>query len=194
MTLTYRTESLEEKTVEIPRGNWDAWSLANFLSYYLDGYKVVYDEGSLAFNFLPSLRITRTDRSAWKYLGFPSWTPTNTLIPYSIDVINLSTVQRIHVETNLTINNIPTSGRLACIPVDQSYGEMIKYFDADGLNRVLCLDHVIGRLEIWLTDQEGNPLEDYLLPDDYEYQYPAWQICLSITPTDNAGYTSFIAT
>ena len=194
VSLSYRTSSLEYKTIDIPSGNWDAYSLANYLSYALDGVKVTYDEGSLHFLFSPEIYITGASKSAFPYLGIPSWYSSSYYgsLTESINPINLSTLQRIHVESNLTVNNIPISGRLAVVPVDQWYGEMIKYFDADNLNTVLCMDHYIGRLEIWLTDENGIPLDFYLPSTStalgLPYSYPEWQMCLSITPVDNPGF------
>lgn len=192
--MRYKTPSETYETIEIPRGNWDAYSLQNFLSANLVGHKVVYDEGNLHFCFLPDIYISNVDSRAAKLLGIPTWFSSfffGTLTE-SINSVNLSTVQRIHVESNLTINNIPLSGRLAVIPVEQNFGEMIDYFDADGLNKVLCLDHVIGRIEIWFTDQDGNPLESYLgaseLPGGHTRTFPEWQLTLSITPQDNVGF------
>jgi hypothetical protein len=102
----------------------------------------------------------------------------------------MSTIQQINIESNLSINNVPVSGRLLTVPVLESYSELINYYDPDGTYKSHCLDHILQRIEIRLTDEGGNSLASYLetLSGVPPLQYPSWSICLAVDEIINEGF------
>lgn len=158
-----------------------------------DGISVLYDDARTKFVFDPEIRIQATT-TCKRALGFPSWFPfipngvPITIVTESLQPIRLCTIERVHVESRLTINNIPLSGRISCIPVSQEYNEMIEYYDVDGNQKAHCLDYVIQRIEVWLTDQDGTRLEDLVEQTSYPIQLPEWQLCIGVDEIVNGGY------
>lgn len=158
----------------------------------VDGITVTYDEGRTKFMFSPSIRL-QDATTCKKVLGIPSWYPLPgypSIITESIQPINMSTIQQINIESNLSINNVPVSGRLLTVPVLESYSELINYYDPDGTYKSHCLDHILQRIEIRLTDEQGNPLASYLetLSGVPPLEYPSWYICLAVDEITNDGF------
>jgi len=123
-------------------------------------------------------------------LGFPTpaspttWTLNN--ISKSQMPIRLSGPTCIHVNTNLPLFNIPTSGRLATIGVSVNYGELLLYFDESNSQPVLLTSQFLDYIRIQLTDENNEELECY--------DHLPWQCVISIDPIEGSGYESMTNT
>lgn len=178
-------------SIVIPKGNWNAVGLSNYLTEQLKDKgvdnEVTYDCGRLAFNFKNAVDIIRpqTAKQVLTYLGFPIPdldTTSYTNVTTSSQPINLSGPTCIHVNTDLPLFNIPQSGRLATIGVDVNYGELLLYFDESGSQPPLMTAQYIDTITIQLTDEYGDELTCY--------EHLPWQCVLSIDPVENSGYSS----
>jgi len=175
--------------ITIFRGNWDAWALANYLTSELssESISVYYDEGALGFIFYPSIDIVASGTTCGKELGlgydFEDGNYTKSIVP-----IQLSGPYVINVDTSLSINNFPISGRLACVPLNCNFGECLLYTDVDGGQPSLCMDHDLKTITITLVDQDGKDLDEYL-DSENDHVIPNWQVCISIQPEPNNSYT-----
>jgi len=182
------------KATEIFAGNWDACSLAAFLTaqFALDTdpafHTVVsYDCGSLRFVFDPPLVVDSGKSNCQKELGF--WYPPDVLEVLSTSnfPINLSGVNQIKVDSNLSVYNLPPSGVLCALPFQANYGEMFHYYDTDGSQPVFVSDHHIQTIEIKLLDQFDNSLSRWIPTPTgnyasfyYKFQLPTWRVHLTI--------------
>lgn len=168
--VTY-TNSNPAFTITIPAGNYSASSLAATINSLVStaGYSyltVAFDCSSQLFTFsdtdgVPATGWIPAGGTALPYLGFPLGYTSTTGVTTSQFPPNLAGVTRIHVETNLPLFTLPPSGRLASVPVDAGYGEMMSFTDFQGNHCILCTTHDLTNIEIRLTDQNGRKLDGY---------------------------------
>lgn len=174
------------KTVVIPAGNYDPCMIARYLNdkLYPEVETVCWDAAESIFRFCPSINIQDTSTAA-KLLGFkPGVTYTNAT--HSVLPANVWGPQRIIVNSNLHLFNIPINGRLAVIPITVKYGEMIHYNNLGSTYFYLCMNHQLQNIHITLTDEDGYPLKAY---DEIP-----WDILISFEPIDNPGFQHHIET
>lgn len=150
--------------VPIFKGNWTHNALANYLTSKLttaraDGGAIVvtYDPYQLNFVFCPSISLDSSSTGN-KYLGFNDGEITETQTSAFPPVI-LNGPTCINVFTNLTINNIPLSNFLTCIPLNVPYGGHVAYDNNDTSESSLSLDQDIRFIRLTLRDEYGNLLE-----------------------------------
>jgi hypothetical protein len=173
-----------KKTVTIPAGNYDPGMIARYLNdqLYPDVQTVCWDPLAAKFRFCPSIDIL-PDSSAAPLLGFKLDTAyagaTESVLP-----ANVYGPQRIIVDTNLQLYNIPISGRLAVIPVSEKYGQMIHYNNFASTYNHLCMDQHFQAIRIKLTDEHGNLLGGF--------DEAPWDILISFEPIDNPGFQQHI--
>lgn len=172
--------------VPIFKGNWTHNALANYLTSKLttarsDGTSIVvtYDPYQLNFVFCPSIALD-VSSTGNKYLGFKDGEVAETQTSAFPPVI-LNGPTCINVFTNLTINNIPLSNFLTCIPINVPYGSHISYDNNDNSEAVLSLDQDIRFIRLTLRDEYGNLL-DY--PDNL-----LWEAQLGLQGTIPDGFS-----
>ena len=181
-TVTLNTGS---KTVTIPAGNYTPAQIARYINdqLYPDLQSVCWDPQMAVFRFCPGINIS-PDSTAAPLLGFVEGVQytgaTESVLP-----ANVYGPQRIIVHTNLQLFNIPISGRLAVIPIQESYGQMIHYNNFSSTHSHLCLNPYFQYLHIVLTDEEGDTL--------HGYDEMPWDMLISFEPIDNPGYQNFIS-
>jgi hypothetical protein len=149
---------------------------------YPDIQSVCWDPQSAAFRFCPGIDIL-PDSTAAPLLGFRLG-QTYTGATESVLPANIYGPQRIIVDTNLQLYNIPISGRLAVIPIQESYGQMIHYNNFSSTHNHLCLDQQFQRIRIRLKDEKGNLLAGF--------EEVPWDILISFEPIDNPGFQNHI--
>lgn len=88
--------------------------------------------------------------------------------------------QCINVWTNFTMNNIPVSQYLACIPINTTYGNYIFYTNYDSSEATLCLESDITNIRIVLKDDHDKELE---YPEEL-----GWEIVLAMISTVPEGF------
>lgn len=174
-----------EATITIPSGDWNAQSLASYLTEQLEAANVPvvveYDSGILGFHFTPAVYIL-APTDCQDLLGFPDDFMSLIADHHSTIPVRMSGPSRLHINSNLSLFTYPPSGRLATIPVSVNYGELLNYFDESGTQPSLCMDHNIQRIELHITDQDNNELEAY---DEIP-----WGVILSITPVQMEAFSS----
>lgn len=177
--------STGKKAVVFPRGNYDPCTIARYLNdqLYPDVQTVCYDPMALAFRFCPGINIVGSATTAAAMLGFQEGVDytgaTQSVLP-----VQLGGPRRIIIETDLRLFNIPTSGRLAVIPITQNYGEMITYENFASTHNHLAMDQDFQSIRISLTDEKGNPLEGI--------EGEPWDLLISFQPIDNPGFIPFV--
>jgi hypothetical protein len=176
-TVTLNTGS---KTVTIPAGNYEPAMIARYLNdqLYPDVETVCWDSKMAVFRFCPAINI-QPDSTAAPLLGFKQGV-AYTAVTESVLPANVYGPQRIIVDTNLQLFNIPISGRLAVIPIQESYGQMIHYNNFASTYNHLCMDPHFQSIRIRLTDEHGEPLTGY--------DETPWDILISFEPIDNPGF------
>lgn len=175
--------------MDIYSANWDAPSLANYLTYSLSGTKVTFDETDLRFYFSPAITIL-SGTTAHKYLGLhPDFVGSVTQSHFPA---NLTCPQSIYVRTDLSTATIPASGILGIIPINVNFGDLITYDNTSSDTAMLCMDHTIRHITIRLTNENGSPLcpnvdlvNGYDINDDY---LPNWEIVLTMQTVEHSGY------
>lgn len=83
---------------------------------------------------------------------------------------------------------MPTSGILAGLPFTADYGTMFNYYDTDGSQPVLVMDHSLQTISIRLCDQFDEDLDNWIVSptgaySDFYKRYfsvPPWRIHLVI--------------
>lgn len=169
--------------INVPKGNWDAPGLALYLTQQsalgAGHVTVTYDYAQLKFLFSPAATIGPLTTN-FHIVGFPNPPPLFNFVSESPQPVQLSGPTRIHVNTNLSLYTVPTSGRLGTVPVTVDYGELLSYFDESGTEPSLCMEQHIDHLDIKLTDENNNPLEGY--------EDVPWGVIISITPVVNEGF------
>lgn len=185
LTIASTSDPNTQVVVTIPEGNWDAYGLAEYINEQIVGLDLTieYDAGRLGFLFDPGMHIYDTT-DCQDLLGFPDGyiTGNTESVEVSSIPVRMSGPSRIHVISNLSLYTIPNSGRLATVPVTVEYGELLNYFDESGTQPSLCMDQHLNRIELELTDENGDPL-----PMNEEIP---WGCVLSLDPVPNAGYES----
>lgn len=190
-TLIYLNSLNVSTIITIYEGNWDAYSLANYLTDQLasESIKVTYDEGLNKFLFDPSIQIEYVESLASRLLGIPDSITGN--LDRSVIPINMCPIRNIVVNTNLSMYNIPINNRLSIIPVEYNFNDLIQYKDQEAQSQPLIMDHAIKFIQIQLTDEDGVDLEEYLQEQDvdgYTDLYPEWTVILELTPVENPGF------
>jgi hypothetical protein len=169
------------QTVTLPAGNYHPGQIAYYLTEQLGSTTVCWDQQNAIFRFEPAINILGTSTSA-SLLGFKPGT-TYTGVTESVLPANTGGPQRIVVDTNLQLYNIPISGRLCVIPIKEKYGEMIQYSNFSATYNHLCMDQYLDTIRIRLTDFDGTPLNGY--------EEIPWDISISFEPMDNPGFQAF---
>lgn len=178
------------RRVPIFKGNWTEDALAKYLSDNLDPQppeppatnpiNVTYDPYQMHFTFCPNKIQLAPESTANKYLGFPDGynkaSSTSVFPPISV-----KGPQCINIWTNFTMNNIPVSSYLGCVPITVPYGYHLFYDNNDNSEATLCLDTDLQYVRITLKDEFGNPLE---YPDDL-----MWEIQLGLQSTIPDGFS-----
>lgn len=175
--LIYQKSPNQTETLTIPAGNWNAYTLAEYLTEFFklnpptQGIvSVSYDNLSNRFLFTPSVVILETD--AARELGLIS-TPDGYL---PLGEVNLSGVTNIQVMTSWSAANIPITGKLATIPNNAYFTEEIQFYEAAG-DPFLIVNQDISSLEVDLLDQYGNSLMEWL-PEVEGYRLPNWSLTI----------------
>lgn len=189
MTLIYSTLS-GNSTITIAKGNWDAFAMANFLSYSLaaESISVEYDPGLLKFLFTPN--ITVVGGTARKMLGF-SESGSSGSVDRSPYVVNFCPLQNFVIQTNFSVFDINSTSTIGVVPIECNYGDYIQFDDYMGSHPYLMVDHHVIQLQVALLDDRGNALETYLdtdwanAPTD---QFPEWSFTIAFEPIDNKGF------
>lgn len=173
------------KTVTIPAGNWNPAMIARYLNdqLYPDTQMVCYDDQSKVFRFCPGINILNQGTTAHAILGFRKGVDyigaTESVLP-----VQLYGPTRIIVETNLQVYNLPINGRLAMVPITESFGQMIHYNNHSSTHSHLCMDQFFQHIRVRLTDEKGELLT--------AYEEVPWDLMISFEPIDNPGFQSFI--
>lgn len=173
------------RTISINSQNWNAYTLADFLTTTfkdtptLNGeVTVTYDIYTNRFTFSPGLPVVHTDTlaftDAWKELGIKEGSYTS--IGYSNTEVDLSGVTKIQVESSWSATNLPITGKLATIPNDTYFTEELQFYEASG-DPFLVVNQDITSITIDLQDQFGTSLSEWL-PEDETYEYPPWSITI----------------
>lgn len=181
--------------VPIFAGNWTHNAMANYLTSKLtlagaplttggarQPIVVTYDPYQLSFVFCPSISLDATSQGN-KYLGFTDGSVATTSTSQFPPVI-LNGPSCINIFTNLTINNIPVSNFLGCVPINVPYGCHISYDNNDFSEASLSLDNDIRFIRLTLRDEYGNLLE-----------YPSgllWEAQLSLQATVPDGFSPLV--
>lgn len=166
-------------SVPIFKGNWTEETLANYLTSKLTGITVTYDPYQMYFSFCPAISIDKSS-TANHLLGFPSGIPIVGVNKSAFPPVALRGPQCINVWTNFTMNNIPVSQYLACVPINTTYGNYIFHVNYDNSESTLCLESDITNIRIVLKDDH-----------DQELEYPeelGWEIILAMTSTIPEGF------
>lgn len=167
------------QSVSIFEGNWTPETLANFLSDQLIDITVTWDPYQFHFTFCPSITILGSS-TASPYLGFTLGKEYTTVQKSQFPPVKLKGPTCINVWTNFTMDTIPYSEFLACVPVNVAYGEHLFYTNYDNSQAVMSLASDIHYIRISLRDEKGN-LFDY--PDDIE-----WSVDLAIQSAIPEGF------
>ena len=181
------------RRVPIFKGNWTEDTLANYLTSILNptpsgppspyvGVTVQYDPYQMHFTFCPNIEIA-ADSTANKYLGFPDGAITSTTIS-EFPPVALKGPQCVNVWTNFTMNNIPLSSYLGCVPITAPYGYHIFYDNNDNSESTLCLDTDLQYVRLTLRDEHGNLLE---YPDNL-----IWEAQLGFQSTIPDGFSPLV--
>jgi hypothetical protein len=165
--------------VPIFKGNWTEETLANYLTENVPGVTVAYDPYQFQFRFCPSISVSG-DSTANPYLGFPTGVDTLNTQSSSFPPVKLKGPQCINVWTNFTMNNIPVSQFLACVPINATYGNYIFHTNYDNSESTLCLESDITNIRVILKDDYGNDLE---YPEELD-----WEITFAMIATIPEGF------
>lgn len=169
------------QTVNIFSGNWTPSTLANYLTNQLapSGVTVSFDPYQFQFTFCPSITLLPTS-TALPYLGFPAGTTQTNVTTSAFPPVKLKGPVCINVWTNFTMDTIPFSEFLTCVPLNVPYGEHLFYSQFDDSQSVLSLDSDIQYIRVSLRDDRGNLL-DYPLELD-------WEVTLAIQTAMPEGF------
>jgi hypothetical protein len=166
--------------IPIIAGNWTECTLANYLTSSLiaEAITVSYDPYQLLFTFCPEISVSKNG-SANPYLGLSSEEDVTTN-QSSFPPVLLRGPQCINIWTNFTMNNIPISQYLSCVPIQTSYGNYIFFTNYDSSESTLCLESDITNIRVILKD-ERDQLLDY--PPEL-----MWEITLAMISTIPEGF------
>lgn len=164
-------------------GNWTEEALANYLTTQLKAQNlaitITWDPYQLGYHFCPSIDMTQ-ESTVLPYLGFAGNVNYLDATFSEFPAVLLKGPPCINVWTNLTMNTIPVSQYLTCVPVNTTYGNYIFHTNYDNSESTLCLQSEINHIRIILKDDMGNDLE---YPDEL-----TWSIDLAIIPTLPEGF------
>lgn len=147
-------------------GNWTPETLANYLTTKLTGITVAYDPYQLQFTFCPQITILGTS-TILPYLGFPQDVTQTNVQKSSFPPVKLNGPVCLNVYTNFTVDTIPFSEFLQCVPINVPYGQYVFFQNFDPSQSALVLDSDIQYIRVSLRDDRGN-LFDYPLDLDWE--------------------------
>lgn len=139
---------------------------------------VTWDPYQLKYYFCPN-GITLLESEANKLLGFPEEGITGENMSVYPALLDGPTC--INLYTNFTINNIPVSHNLACIPLNAGYGSYVFVSNYDNSQSSLILDHDINTVRLILQDGDGNALS---YPDNLQ-----WECQLAIQSVPPEGFS-----
>lgn len=154
------------RSVPIFKGNWTEDTLAGYLTEQFKNplelnkeIVVSWDPYQLVFYMCSQTPFSIDSSStANKYLGFPEGFVADPKMSVFTPV-SLKGPQCIQVWTNFTMNNIPVSSFLACVPILVPYGYHIYYDNNDTSESTLCLDTDLQYVRLTLKDEHGNVLD-----------------------------------
>lgn len=173
-----------KKVVTIPVGNYTPDCIASYLqnNLYSELVQVCWDPSTAVFRFHPGINI-EPDSTIAPLLGFQRGVQykgaTESVLP-----ANVYGPQRITVDTNLQLYNIPTSGRLCTIPVKETYGQVIHYNNYSATHQHLCMDPHFQTIRIRLIDEDGDLLT--------AYDETPWYLDISFEIIENPGFQAHI--
>ena len=195
-------------SISIPAGNYTGYTLATLLtngttrwaSFDISTSKIKFWSNAAMTTpllIVPVYTAGTVQIDAWQILGFYKYyyyhagTGSGTVpaigLSQSQVPINLTGATQIQLWTNLSVYNIPGSGRLASIPMSVNYNELLQYEDQSGAQPRLISDGNIQSIRICLKDEHSVPLADQYLPSafgpgTYEHDNfsPPWEVVLSI--------------
>jgi hypothetical protein len=139
-----------------------------------------YDPYQLQFTFCPSGIDIDLTSTANKYFGFPEGYEILDAKQSVYPPVDLYGPPCINVWTNFTMNNIPVSEFLCCVPINTSYGGYIHFSNYDNSMSTLSLEKDINNIRVILKDDKGDLLD-----------YPSslhWDIILSMQATIPEGF------
>lgn len=170
------------QTITIFPGNWTPETLANYLTSQLSGagITVSFDPYQFFFRFCPSISLLETS-TALPYLGFPKGVNQTNVQTSAFPPVALKGPVCLNVWTNFTMDTIPYSEFLTCVPMNVPYGEHLFYSQYDDSQSVLSFDSDIQFIRVSLRDDRGNLL-DYPMELD-------WEITLAIQTAMPEGFT-----
>lgn len=177
--------------ITICAGNWNQNALANYLTHKMQvldpvtnlpdpilSTVVTWDPYQLKYYFCPS-GITLLPSEANKLLGFPEdGVSAESMSFYPALLVGPTCI---NLYTNFTINNIPVSHNLACIPLNGSYGSYVFVTNYDNSQSSLILDHDINIVRLILQDDDGNELS---YPENLK-----WECQLAIQAIPPEGFS-----
>lgn len=184
LTLTINNQGTPA-TISVFPGNWTEEALAAYLTAEFKkltpslDVTVTWDPYLLGYHFCPSLDILDSS-SLLPYLGLKSNYNYVDVSFSDFPAVLLKGPACINVWTNLTMNTIPVSQYLTCVPINVSYGQHIYHSNYDNSESTLCLQSDINHIRIVLKDDRGNELE---YPDELD-----WAIDLAVIPTIPEGF------
>lgn len=179
--------------VDIFTANWDAPTLANYLSAMLEDVRVTFDYTDLRFYFDPPLEISE-GTTAHRHLGLATGFVGE--ISRSHMPVKLSCPQAVYVYSNLSASTIPPSGLLGTVPITVPFGDLISYQNDSNDNGVMCTDQSLRNIRITLSNENGRDLcpnvdevDNYNINDEY---MPVWEIILNLEPVKHDGYSGLV--
>lgn len=190
-----------DATLTIPPGDWNALTFAAFLT---ESFKttptsagmvtVTYNYQLNRFQFSPglplSLDVSQPQTDAHKELGLLPTLFYSSITESSID-IDFTSVTQIQVQTSWSANNLPITGKLASLPNDTFYTDLIKYYEPSG-DPLLVTNQDLSSIEIDLRDQDGKPLYERIpvsVPSLYSQDiYPNWSCIILLDRQFEANF------
>lgn len=179
-------DPLSLKDITIKVGDYDGYSLAQFLSTEDGVVKWTYDPKT--GKLVTDVEITIADcEDCWEIVGFDPLLKddsTGTKHQESQIPINLTGVTQIQLYTNLSVNNIPVNGKFTQIPMSVNFSSLLSYTDYQGNQPVIIMNDQIQTIRIKLVDQNGVPLSNYIpgTPGTFEFDHylPPWEIVVTV--------------
>lgn len=141
---------------------------------------VSYDPYQLQFTFCSTGIDIDASSTANKYFGFPDGSTILGAKSSVFPPFALRGPTCINVWTNFTMNNIPVSEFLCCVPITTYYGGYIHFSNYDNSEATLCLEKDINHVRVILKDDNDQLL---LYPDSLN-----WEIILSMQATIPEGF------
>lgn len=176
--------------IDIFTANWDAPTLANYLTDKLGDVRVTFDYTDLRFTFTPALEIL-AGTTAHRHLGL--LTDYVGSVNQSHIPVKLNPPQAIYVSSSLSAATVPPSGLLGTIPITVPFGDLIVYQNESNDSGVLCMDQSLRSIRITLCNENYRDLcpdVDEVSGYEINREYmPPWEIILYLTPVQHEGFT-----